>query len=159
MSEKIVFDDFKSSFEKQNKILKITLVSTTLLLATILTLTLMNRVYFLKANMGMFTPSMPLEEVCYQATLSIAKGGKLNPHLLTPVVLNYFKNNPKDRFDIKKLYSPTLIDQSKCKVIFIDNKDQSLKGFVLKIETNNSHAFGAKIKDLDEVSATESEVK
>lgn len=159
MSEKIVFEDFKTSFEKQNKILKLSLISTSLLLIAILTLTLMNRVYFLKANMGMFSPSMPLEEICFQATLAMSKGGKMNPHLLTDDVIKYFTNNPKDKLNIKKLYSPTVLDQSRCKVIFTDAESGSLRGFILKIDNNKSHAFGAKVHNLDEVSADKSEVK
>ena len=159
MSEKLIFEDFKTSFEKQNRVLKISILTITLLLISILLLTLMNRVYFLKANMGMFSTVMPLEEICYQASLAIAKGGTLNPHLLSDDVVAYFKKNPKDRFDIKKLYSPILIDNENCKIIFTDNTSNELRGFVLRLDSNKKHTFGAKVHNLDEVSADKTEAK
>lgn len=157
MSEKIVFEDFKSSFEKQNKILKISLLVSTGLLLVILFFTLMNRVYFLKSNAGMLSKTMPTEEVCFNGATSISKTGDLNSSFLNKNIIDYFKANPKDRFTIEKAFTPILLSENKCKVVVVDNG--KLRAFVLTLDLNKSYPFGSKIADLNEVTVEESEVK
>lgn len=156
MKTQNVFEDFKASFEKQNKILKISMLITVGLLIACLFLINANKTLFLKTNSEYLTKELPMKDVCYFSIKTIVEK-KLSTSFISNPVKAYFKENKKASINATKIYEPIVIGDNKCKVIINDH--DKLRAFILSLEKSNSNPFIFKTIDVNEVVVDEKEVK
>jgi hypothetical protein len=156
MSEKNVFEDYKSSFEKQNKILKISMITIVALLTTCLFMINTNKTLFLRYNSEYLSKELPISDICYYSIKTIADK-KLSTSFITKNIRDYFKENKRVAINATKIFNPIILSENKCKVII--NDQDKLRAFVLNLEKNTSNPFLFKTIDVTEVAVDEKEVK
>lgn len=156
MDSKNVFEDFKASFEKQNKILKISMLIIVGLLTACLFLINANRTMFFKANSEYLSRDLPMKDVCFYSVKTIADK-KLSTSFITSQIRDYFKENKRATINAIKIYEPIILSENKCKVVLTEH--EKLRAFVLTLEKNNSNPFIFKTIDINEVVVNEKEVR
>jgi len=156
MKTQNVFEDFKASFEKQNFILKISILVIVGLLSACLFMINANKTMFLKLNSEYLTKEMPMKDICYFSIKTIVDK-KLSTSFISSQIKDYFKENRKVAINASKIYDPIVLSENKCKVII--NEQDKLKAFILTMEKNVSNPFLFKTVDINEVVISEKEVK
>lgn len=156
MKTQNVFEDFKATFEKQNFILKISILVIVGLLSACLFMINANKTMFLKLNSEYLTKEMPMKDICYFSIKTIVDK-KLSTSFISSQIKDYFKENRKVAIDASKIYDPIVLSVNKCKVII--NDQDKLKAFILTMEKNVSNPFLFKTVDINEVVINEKEVK
>lgn len=156
MKTQNVFEDFKASFEKQNFILKISILVIVGLLSACLFMINANKTMFLKLNSEYLTKEMPMKDICYFSIKTIVDK-KLSTSFISSQIKDYFKENRKVAINASKIYDPIVLSENKCKVIV--NDQDKLKAFILTMEKNVSNPFLFKTVDINEVVINEKEVK
>jgi hypothetical protein len=156
MNKQNVFDEFKASFEKQNLILKISMLLIVGLLTACLFMINANKTLFLKINSEYLTKEMPMKDICFFSIKTIVDK-KLSTSFITGQIKEYFKENRRVAINASKIYDPIVLSENKCKVIINDH--DKLKAFVLTLEKNASNPFLFKTVDINEVVIDEKEVK
>ena len=156
MKTQNVFEDFKASFEKQNFILKFSILVIVGLLSACLFMINANKTMFLKLNSEYLTKEMPMKDICYFSIKTIVDK-KLSTSFISSQIKDYFKENRKVAINASKIYDPIVLSVNKCKVII--NDQDKLKAFILTMEKNVSNPFLFKTVDINEVVINEKEVK
>jgi hypothetical protein len=156
MKTQTVFEDFKASFEKQNFILKISILVIVGLLSACLFMINANKTMFLKLNSEYLTKEMSMKDICYFSIITIVDK-KLSTSFISSQIKDYFKENRKVAINASKIYDPIVLSENKCKVII--NDQDKLKAFILTMEKNVSNPFLFKTVDINEVVINEKEVK
>ena len=156
MKTQNVFEDFKASFEKQNFILKVSVLVIVGLLTACLFMINANKTLFLKVNSEYLTKEMPMKDICFFSIRTIVDK-KLSTSFITSQIKDYFKENRRVSINASKIYDPIILSENKCKVIINDH--DKLKAFVLTMEKNMSNPFLYKTVDINEVVIDEKEVK
>lgn len=156
MKTQNVFEDFKASFEKQNFILKFSILVIVGLLSACLFMINANKTMFLKLNSEYLTKEMPMKDICYFSIKTIVDK-KLSTSFISSQIKDYFKENRKVAINASKIYDPIVLSENKCKVIV--NDQDKLKAFILTMEKNVSNPFLFKTVDINEVVINEKEVK
>ncbi len=156
MKTQNVFEDFKATFEKQNFILKISILVIVGLLSACLFMINANKTMFLKLNSEYLTKEMPMKDICYFSIKTIVDK-KLSTSFISSQIKDYFKENRKVAINASKIYDPIVLSENKCKV-FVNDQDK-LKAFILTMEKNVSNPFLFKTVDINEVVINEKEVK
>ena len=156
MNEQNVFEDFKSSFEKQNKFLKISMALVIAILSGCLFMINANKTLFLKLNSEYLTKEIPMKDVCFYSMKTISDK-KLSTSFITSQIRDYFKENHRSLINATKIYDPIIINDNKCKVIISEH--DKLRAFILSLEKNTSNPFLFKTIDITEVVADEKEAK
>jgi hypothetical protein len=156
MNTQNVFEDFKASFEKQNLLLKFSMLIIVGLLTACLFMINANKTLFLKVNSEYLTKEMPMKDICFFSIKTIVDK-KLSTSFITSHIKEYFKENRRVAINATKIYDPIILSANKCKVIINDH--DKLKAFVLTMEKNDANPFLFKTIDINEVVIDEKEVK
>ena len=140
------FQDFESSFMKENRFLKIGLVVCVSLLLGLLVMTRMQRAYFIYQGGEIFKENLLLPDICKEGFLSIAKK---NPHnfFVTDSIISVLKHEPfeTESFEISYLKAT---DRNHCRLIA--KTVSSSRAFLLELKEDSSFPFAFKISGIKE---------
>jgi len=147
------YDKFEASFTKENKSLKVLLV-TNVAVAILLTVSLyFQRRYFIYKG-GPIMEERPLaEEICRQGLVGLAEGSP-NPYLVSQGIIDLVNSDPFD-LKIDKIYQVQSLEKGACKIVL--QSEGKLLAFKIILAGSNLNPFYYKLLQLDEIPAKEKE--
>lgn len=141
------FDDFQSSFVKENRKLRMVLIFT-LLISSIGTVTAFTqRKYFLYKGKEILEERPLIEEVCRLSFSSIADNEPIQS-LIVDEILDLIKKDPFT-LPVDKILSLKSSEESTCKIIL--KSSGKLLAFKIGMVGNDSNPFYYKLTSIDEV--------
>jgi hypothetical protein len=148
------FEEFKSSFEKENRKLKLAL-AISLIIFSIGTITqLLARKYYVYKGGEIFKERPLIEEVCRQSFLTLAKGDP-NPHVVSSEIIDLAI---KESFSliVEDILQVTSLETGVCKLVVKSN--EKLLAFRLSMKMDQDNPFYYKLIQLDEVASSEGKI-
>jgi hypothetical protein len=147
------FEKFEASFKLENKWLKISLITVTVLLGIITSLIYSSKKYFVYQGKEIFEERLLNVEVCHQGFKSLASSNP-NPHLVHEGIIEIVE---KDSFNIQvdKFLMVKSTLEGECKIVI--KSEGKLLAYNAKLEESLKNPFYYRIIQLDEVVAMEGE--
>jgi hypothetical protein len=145
------YDDFESSFTKENRKLKISLAITLGVCAAVVVMLVFQRNYFLYKGGPIFEERPLAEEICRSGFESLAEGGP-NPHLVNK---NLIKIAQSENFiiPIEKIYQVQSLEVGACKIIL--RSEGKLVAYKITLDGRVSNPFHYKLIQIDEIAPKE----
>lgn len=147
------YQDFESSFMKENRFLKIGLVVCVSLLLGLLIMTRMQRAYFIYQGGEIFKENILLPDICKEGFSSIVKK-KPHSFFVTDSIISVLKSDPFEieSFEISYLKA---VDKTHCRLIAktISNS----RAFLIELKEDNSYPFAFKISGIKETEVLKGE--
>jgi len=145
------FDDFESSFTKENRKLKIALAITLIISMLTSVMIFFQQKYFLYKGKDIFEERPLAVEVCRLGFISLAKG-EPNSHVVTDEIINLVVKEPFS-IQIDKVLKLESLEKGFCKIILKSNDE--LLSFKIGLKESVFYPFHYKLIQLDEVKAQE----
>ncbi len=140
------YEDFSSSFIKQNRFIKILLViQGGITLAVFLLFLGRRELFYIKAS-DLIDEKPLIKDICYKAFKSMVEKNP-HPYLVSQEIINALKNNEFD-VTIKKVLAVRAIGDNKCRIV-IDDGEKS-RSFTVSFTENNSFSFIYKLNQIEE---------
>lgn len=149
-----IFDDFKSSFEKQNKILMICFIVCLFTLFVCVASMSMSRQFFVVKNKDIFSESLTVNELCYLA-FDIINNGKPSDTILSKELIEGIKR-ANFKLDVNKIYPPITFEK-KNHCIVVTRDDRGLRAFEAFYTKSGSHPLGILVTDINEIQIDQSQ--
>ena len=141
------FDDFESSFTKENRKLRIALAVTLIVSMLTSVMIFFQQKYFLYKGKDIFEERPLAVEVCRLGFISLAKG-EPNSHVVTQDIINLVKEDPFS-IQIDKVLKLESLEKGACKIILKSNEE--LLSFKIGLRESIFYPFHYKLIQLDEV--------
>ena len=145
------YDNFETSFMKENRKLKMAL-AITLILTSVSTISIIfQKRYYLYKGKEIFEERPLAVEVCRLGFTSLA-GGEPNSHVVTNDIIQVVNNEPF-RIRIDKILKLQSLEKETCKIIIQSNK--SLLAFKIGLKASSFYPFHYKLIQIDELPVKE----
>lgn len=141
------FDEFKSSFLKENQKLKIILALVVLVFSVGTASILLQRKYFLYKGKDIFEERPLAEEVCRLGFLSLIEG-EPNSHVVSKGIINLVKKEPF-QLHLEKILRLTSSELGTCKIVL--KAENRLMAFKIVLDSNENYPFFYKLNELVEL--------
>ncbi len=140
------YQEFEAAFMRENRILKVGLALSMVLLLTLTFLTRMQKAYFIYQGGEIFKENLLLVDICKEGFESILKK-KAHSFFVTDGIRSILKREP---FDISEheFLSVRELDQNHCKAIL--KTSEGLRSFVLELQKQKEFEFDFKISSIKE---------
>ncbi|PIP91628.1 MAG: hypothetical protein COW01_01495 [Bdellovibrionales bacterium CG12_big_fil_rev_8_21_14_0_65_38_15] len=145
------FDNFESSFTKENRKLKIALATTLIVSMLTSTMIFFQQKYFLYKGKDIFEERPLAVEVCRLGFISLAKG-EPNPHVVTDEIISLVAKEPFS-IQVDNILKLESLEKGACKIILKSNGE--LLSFKVGLKESDFYPFHYKLIQLDEINAQE----
>ncbi|MBL7665289.1 MAG: hypothetical protein JNM93_09155 [Bacteriovoracaceae bacterium] len=141
------FDDFSSSFVKENRKLKMAL-AISLIIFSIGTISLLaEKRYYLYQGGEIFDERPLAEEVCRQAFMTLAQGSP-NPFVVSSEIIELVNKEPFS-LTVDKILQIKSLEIGACKIIL--KSEGQLLAFKVILEGRDTNPFFYKLTELNEI--------
>lgn len=147
------YQDFEASFMRENKILKVGLVVTLVMLLALLLITRSQRAYFIYQGGEIFKSNLLLVDICKEGFESIARKDP-HPFFVTDGIISILKREPFEIEDHELSYLKS-VDETHCRIIA-----KTLSGsrsFLLELKEDVSFPFAFKVSGIKETEVSKEE--
>jgi len=148
------YQNFEASFMRENRILKIGLTASLVLLVTLLLITRSQGAYFIYQGGEIFKENLLLVDICKEGFESLTKKSP-HPYFVTDGIIKTLKREPFELGDYEISFLKST-DQNHCRLIV--KTELSSRSFLIELKEDKEFPFAFKVSGIKESEIAREEI-